>query len=96
MESQGSTVATVFECEECGHEWPAPEGWASNPGRHDYDRCPNCGADGGENCWDCGEPNEDTMGFDMCGQCHVTVCDDCQRGTYEGAHECDRPRGTLS
>jgi hypothetical protein len=32
----------------------------------------------GANCWDCGEPDEDSMGFDLCRKCKATICDDCQ------------------
>ena len=74
------TVA-AFECEECGHEWTGE----THPRQHDWETCPNCGADDGENCWDCGMPMEDQAG-DMCTACRKTICWDCTGGMRRSSH----------
>jgi hypothetical protein len=77
------TVA-AFECEECGHEWT---GEANHPRQHDWETCPNCGADDGENCWDCGMPvSEDEDGGEMCTACRKTLCWDCTGGMRRSSY----------
>ena len=70
-----------FECDDCGHEWDAIPG---PPHVHAWETCPNCGADDGENCWDCGESMEDTMGGVKCTACQRTLCDGCTRLHHYG------------
>jgi hypothetical protein len=55
-----------------------------------YDNEDNC-ADDGDNCWDCGEPNEGTMGFNMCSRCRHTICSDCEHQHLSGRREDDLP-----
>ena len=79
-------IGTAFECDECGHQWVG----IANPkgGSHAWETCPNCGADDGENCWDCGEPMEDEIG-EMCTACHRTICWECTGGrlrSYRSPH----------
>jgi hypothetical protein len=48
--------------------------------------------DDGENCWDCGEPNEGGY-FNMCSTCHHTVCADAESGGYgHKPHKCGDER----
>jgi hypothetical protein len=83
MDKQNGTIRS-FECEECAHEWT---GTANPDGRgHEWETCPNCGADDGENCWDCGEPMEDTIGGEMCTACHRTLCWECTGGQWRARH----------
>lgn len=45
-------------------------------------------ADDGDNCWDCGEPN-DEANMNMCNECRHTICWDCQGGinsSYSSPH----------
>ena len=79
------------ECPECAHFWVGP---VTSAGQRNWERCPNCGADDGANCWDCGEPDDYEMGFLMCRECRVTVCDACQTSVYGVVHECGTPRVT--
>jgi hypothetical protein len=78
---------TLFECEECNHEWsgnPDPTG-------HAWETCPNCGADDGDNCWDCGiNVVEDGDGGEMCTACRRALCWDCTGGrlrSYRSPHK---------
>jgi hypothetical protein len=73
---------TAFECEACGHEWSGPPRLPTTA-YHQWESCPNCGADDGENCWDCGETSED-QDMDMCTACRHTICMDCQRPHHGG------------
>jgi hypothetical protein len=77
---------TMFECEECEHQW---SGTQSEFGGHDWETCPACGADDGENCWDCGESMEDKMGGVKCTACQHTLCDDCT-GLHRYGREVDK------
>jgi hypothetical protein len=69
-----------FECPECEHEWDG----IPNPreGSHAWETCPSCGADDGENCWDCGEILEEGNAGDKCTTCQRTLCWDCTGGQY--------------
>jgi len=74
---RNTATVTAFECDECEHEWT---GTANPKGNgHAWETCPNCGADDGENCWDCGESMEDEAG-EMCTACHRTLCWECTGG----------------
>ena len=92
-----------FECEECEHEWsaiPNPSGSG-----HAWESCPKCGADDGENCWDCGVDVEDEgLGGEMCADCRHTLCWECtggQRRSFNDIHRNGRehdgkPCGTTT
>jgi predicted RNA-binding Zn-ribbon protein involved in translation (DUF1610 family) len=79
---------TAFECDECGHKWV---GIANPKGNgHAWETCPNCGADDGENCWDCGLPTEDEgIGELMCSDCRHTICSECQHRSHTNGREED-------
>jgi hypothetical protein len=47
-------------------------------------------SDDGENCWDCGDPDE-ANDMNLCCTCGHTVCFDCQQGSVwlgTGPHVC--------
>jgi len=58
--------------------------------QHDCDsfstdrRCLTCAVDDGGNCYECGEPDEDAMGMNMCTRCLRTICDDDRDRHYCG------------
>jgi hypothetical protein len=79
-----TTATTRFECEECGHEWDGIPGPASG---HAWETCPECGADDGENCWDCGAEAVDGVGEEMCSSCRRTLCWPCTGDHSSGRDE---------
>ena len=101
---KGYPLAQYYECEgQCSYtadrivETSAPYGaefdWQSNDLLMN---CPQCNevniweeGDGGQNCWECGDPEDGSMGFDMCNSCKVSVCDDC---IAYPKHECGNSR----
>jgi hypothetical protein len=79
-----TTTRVTFECPECEHEW---SGTQQPPTGHQWETCPNCGADDGENCWDCGESMEDKdLGGEMCSKCRRTLCWDCTGGQFRSSY----------
>ena len=72
-----AVVIVTFECPECEHEW---DGIQQPKGLRQWETCPNCGADDGENCWDCEVNVVDVGGGLMCTACHRTLCWYC---TYD-------------
>jgi hypothetical protein len=70
-------VTVLFECGECDHEWVGVKAIIG----HVWEICPNCGADDGENCWDCGlNVIEEDSGGLRCNSCQHTLCWDCTGG----------------
>ena len=50
--------------------------------------------DDGENCWDCGDPNDDGL-MNICSTCGATLCWDCQGGQHASLstpHRCGTER----
>ena len=83
----GLSVSKVVECPECEHEWSG----TYNPTGHDWEICPNCGADDGQNCWDCGvNVVEEDNGGEMCTDCRHTLCWDCTGGRMRAFNDIHR------
>jgi hypothetical protein len=83
-EEHPGVTMTEFECPACDHQW---EGVARRS--HAWETCPSCGADDGENCWDCGKTSEHEE-MDMCTNCRHTICEECD---HPHSHD---PRGRVS